>query len=136
MLEAARQGIYTKKDMELYSRNYAEAGGKGKLSDYYTSKYGSVLFDKTLVKNVVFADHNLVTDSVFAEVNLVFCRNVLIYFDKTLQDKVLGLFSNSLAKRGFLCLGTKESLKFSSYEKKFAVIDKKMKIYKKLYMTK
>ncbi|HSH19697.1 MAG TPA: CheR family methyltransferase, partial [Draconibacterium sp.] len=81
VLESAKQGIYSKKEMELHSRNYTEAGGKGQLSDYYTSKYGSVLFDKSLSKNIVFADHNLVTDGVFAEVHLVFCRNVLIYFN-------------------------------------------------------
>jgi chemotaxis protein methyltransferase CheR len=131
VLESAKQGIYSKKDMELYSRNYTESGGKGQLSDYYTSKYGSVLFDKSLAKNIVFADHNLVTDGVFAEVQLVFCRNVFIYFDKTLQNRVLGLFTNSLTKRGILCLGTKESLRFSDYENNFEVLDKKNKIYKK-----
>ncbi|WP_372934353.1 CheR family methyltransferase [Mariniphaga sediminis] len=136
VLETAKQGIYSKKEMELYERNYKEAGGKGELSDYYTSKYGSVLFDKSLSKNIVFADHNLVTDGVFAEVHLIFCRNVLIYFDKLLQNKVLGLFSDSLAKRGFLCLGTKESLKFTDYENKFQAVDKKMRIYKKLYIPK
>lgn len=136
VLEKARQGIYAKRDMELFSKNYEETGGKGELSDYYTSKYGSVLFDKSLSKNIVFADHNLVTDGVFAEVNLVFCRNVLIYFDKLLQNKVLGLFSDSLTKRGFLCLGTKESLRFSDYEKNYDIIDRKMKIYKKLPVTK
>jgi chemotaxis protein methyltransferase CheR len=73
----------------------------------------------------------LVTDGVFAEVHLVFCRNVLIYFDKTLQNRVLGLFENSLTKRGYLCLGTKESLRFSEYEESFETIDKKNKIYKK-----
>src|SRR5680860_1276818 len=131
VLDFAKQGIYHKKDMELYSRNYIEAGGKGNLSDYYTSKYGSVLFEKSLAKNIVFADHNLVTDGVFAEVHLVFCRNVLIYFDKTLQNRVLGLFDNSLTKRGYLCLGTKESLQFSDYENNFEIIDNKNKIYKK-----
>lgn len=131
VLELAKQGIYNKKDIDLYSRNYSEAGGKGELSDYYTSKYGSVLFDKSLSKNIVFADHNLVTDGVFAEVHLVFCRNVLIYFDKTLQNRVLGLFANSLNKRGILCLGTKESLRFSDYENSFEILDKKYKIYKK-----
>lgn len=131
VLEIAKQGIYSKKDMDLYSKNYLESGGKGKLSDYYTSKYSSVMFDKSLAKNIVFADHNLVTDGVFAEVNLVFCRNVLIYFDKTLQNRVLGLFTNSLTKRGFLCLGTKESLRFSEYENNYEVSDKKNRIYKK-----
>lgn len=136
VLETARKGIYSKKEVEQYERNYAEAGGTGKLSDYYTSKYGSVLFDRSLSKNIVFADHNLVTDGVFAEINLVFCRNVLIYFNKTLQEKVLKLFSDSLTKRGFLCLGTKESLKFTGHENNYAIVDKKMKIYKKLHLTK
>ena len=131
VLEQAKQGIYKKQDMELYSRNYAAAGGKGQLSDYYTAKYGSVMFDKSLSKNVVYADHNLVTDGVFAEVNLVFCRNVLIYFDKTLQNKVLHLFNDSLAKNGYLCLGTKESIRFTDLESSFTAIDKKNKIYKK-----
>ena len=135
VLEQAKHGIYSKKDMDLYSRNYVESGGKGQLSDYYTSKYGSVLFDKSLAKNVVFADHNLVTDGVFAEVHLIFCRNVLIYFNKTLQNRVLGLFNNSLTKRGILCLGTKESLRFTDFENNFEILDKKNKIYKKLQMN-
>ena len=136
VLETARQGIYSKDNIELYSKNYTNAGGKGSLSDYYTSKYGSVLFDKSLSKNIVFADHNLVTDGVFAEVHLIFCRNVLIYFDKQLQNKVLVLFTESLTKRGYLCLGTKESLKFSDYEDNFSEVDKDMKIYKKKVVTK
>lgn len=134
VLEHAKQGIYNKKDMELYSRNYIESGGKSMLSDYYTAKYGSVLFDKSLSKNIVFADHNLVTDGVFAEVHLVFCRNVLIYFDKTLQNRAIGLFTNSLTKRGILCLGTKESLRFSDYENNFEILDKKNRIYKKVHI--
>jgi chemotaxis protein methyltransferase CheR len=136
VLEIAKQGIYSKKEIDLYAQNYKQAGGKHELSNYYTSKYGSVLFDKSLSKNIVFADHNLVTDGVFAEVNLVFCRNVLIYFDKNLQNKVLRLFSESLTKRGFLCLGTKESLRFTDLDNKYSVIDNKMKIYKKLPETK
>ena len=136
VLEVAKHGIYSKKEIDLYDQNYKQAGGKYELSNYYTSKYGSVLFDKSLSKNIVFADHNLVTDSVFAEVNLVFCRNVLIYFDKKLQNKVLRLFSESLTKRGFLCLGTKESLRFTDFDNKYSVIDSKMKIYKKLPETK
>jgi chemotaxis protein methyltransferase CheR len=136
VLKIAKQGIYSNREMALYERNYREAGGEANLSEYYTSKYGSVIFDKSLSKNIVFADHNLVTDGVFAEINLVFCRNVLIYFDKYLQNKVLALFTNSLSKRGFLCLGTKESLQFSDFEPNYAVIDKKMKIYKKLAVSK
>lgn len=135
VLEIAKQGIYSNKEMELYAENYIDSGGQGKLSDYYTSKYGSVIFDKSLSKNVVFADHNLVTDGIFAEVNLVFCRNVLIYFDKELQNKVLTLFTNSLIKRGFLCLGTKESLQFSDIADNYEIIDKKMKMYRKIHVS-
>jgi chemotaxis protein methyltransferase CheR len=94
-----------------------------------------VLFDKSLSKNIVFADHNLVTDSVFAEVNLIFCRNVLIYFDKFLQNKVLKLFTESLTNRGILCLGTKESVRFTDFEHNYSMLDKKMSIYKKLQIT-
>ena len=133
VLEIAKEGIYVSRDMKLYAENYINSGGQAKLSDYYTSKYGSVIFDKSLSKNVVFADHNLVTDGVFAEVNLVFCRNVLIYFDKELQNKVLTLFTNSLIKRGFLCLGTKESLQFSDIADNYETVDKKMKIYRKVH---
>lgn len=135
VLEVAKQGIYSSKEMELYADNYIKGGGQAKLSDYYTSKYGSVIFDKSLSKNVVFADHNLVTDGVFAEVNLVFCRNVLIYFDRELQNNVLSLFTNSIVKRGFLCLGSKENLKFSESEGHYDVIDEKMKIYKKVHLA-
>jgi len=134
VLEVAKQGIYSSKEIEKDSENYLKSGGKGKLSDYYTSKYGSVIFDKSLSKNVVFADHNLVTDSVFAEVNLVFCRNVLIYFDRELQNKVLTLFTDSLTKMGILCLGTKENLQFTDVVDKYEIIDKKMKIYKKVHI--
>lgn len=131
VLDIARQGIYKKQDIEQYASHYTHSGGRKQLSDYYTARYGSVMFDKSLAKNVVFADHNLVTDGVFAEVNMVICRNVLIYFNKTLQNKVLHLFDASLSGSGFLCLGTKESIRFTDIEDKFKVIDGKYKIYKK-----
>jgi len=131
VLETAKEGVYQKLDMEQYERNYQLSGGKKKLSDYYQSMYGSVMFNKELSNRIVFADHNLVTDSVFADVNLIMCRNVLIYFEKDLQEKVLGLFYESLIPSGILCLGTKESLKFSRFEQLFDVIDEKQKIYKK-----
>ncbi|WP_299579457.1 CheR family methyltransferase [uncultured Sunxiuqinia sp.] len=131
VLEIAKEGVYQKADMELYERNYQLSGGKGKLSDYYNSMYGSVMFKKELSKRIVFADHNLVTDGVFAEVNLVMCRNVLIYFDKMLQDKVLNLLTESLVPAGYLCLGSKESLKFSTVENRFVALDDKQKIFKK-----
>ncbi|WP_461631270.1 CheR family methyltransferase [Labilibaculum euxinus] len=131
VLDIAKLGIYPTQDLGKFSRNYLESGGKGKLSDYYTLKYGSLKLDQSLSKKVVFADHNLVTDNVFAEVNLILCRNVLIYFNKDLQNKVIDLFYKSLSSSGFLCLGTKESLRFTQLESNFANIDSSQKIYKK-----
>lgn len=131
VLDIAKLGIYSNQDLEKFNRNYIESGGKGKLSDYYTLKYGSLKLDQSLSKKIVFADHNLVTDTVFAEVNLILCRNVLIYFNKDLQNKVINLFYQSLSSSGFLCLGTKESLRFTQLESNFANIDSSQKIYKK-----
>lgn len=131
VLEIAKEGVYQKADIEQFERNYVLSGGKQKLSDYYKSMYGSVMFNKELSNRIVFADHNLVTDSVFADVNLILCRNVLIYFEKSLQDNVLDLFDESLVPSGILCLGTKESLKFGRHEKFFDVIDEKQRIFKK-----
>ena len=131
VLKTAKEGVYQKNEIEQYDKNYLLSGGSGKLSDYYKSRYGSVIFDKNLSSRVVFADHNLVTDNVFAEVNMILCRNVLIYFEKNLQDRVIGLFYKSLVPGGILCLGTKESIKFSGYENLFEVVDEKQKIYKR-----
>lgn len=131
VLEIAREGVYQTADMERYEQNYRLSGGKAKLSDYYKSLYGSVMFHKELSNRIVFADHNLVTDSVFAEVNLILCRNVLIYFEKDLQNKVLKLFHDSLVPSGMLCLGTKENIRFSSVENEFDIVDVGQKIYKK-----
>jgi len=123
--------VYQKADIEQYERNYQLSGGKKKLADYYQSMYGSVMLNKELSNRIVFADHNLVTDSVFAEVNLILCRNVLIYFEKKLQDNVMYLLYQSLVPSGILCLGTKESIKFTRVEKLFDIVDEKQKIYKK-----
>ena len=131
VLEVAKQGIYPTQDLDRFERNYIKSGGKGKLYDHYTTKYGSVKFDQNLSKKVVFADHNLVTDDVFAEVNLILCRNVLIYFNRDLQAKVVNLFHKSLSSSGFLCLGTKESLRFTSQERNFTEIDVAQRIFKK-----
>jgi len=131
VLDIAKEGVYQKEDIAQYEQNYKQAGGKGRFSDYYKSMYGSVMFKKSLANRIVFADHNLVTDSVFAEVNLVLCRNVLIYFDKELQNKVLRLFYDSLAPSGILCLGSKESIKFTEFESRFSDVDTKQKIFKK-----
>lgn len=131
VLEIAREGIYRKTDIEQYNRNYELAGGIRKLSDYYQAMYGSVKFKKELSEKIVFADHNLVTDSVFADVNLILCRNVLIYFEKNLQNQVLKLFYESLVPSGILCLGSKETIKYTQSESYFDVLDEKQRIYKK-----
>ncbi len=133
VLQTAREGIYSIDRIKEYTQNYQKSGGRKSFSDYYTAKYNSVIMDKELKKNVVFADHNLVTDSVFAEVNLIICRNVLIYFDKDLQDKVISLFDESLTKGGVLCLGSKENLRFNKSYTRFKPINEKQKIYQKKY---
>jgi chemotaxis protein methyltransferase CheR len=118
-LDKARQGIFSLKDIATYTRNYQLAGGTREFSEYYTAAYDAALFDKRLREQVTFADHSLATDAVFSETHLISCRNVLIYFNKALQDRALGLFHESLCHRGFLGLGSKESLNFSSYAKEF-----------------
>jgi chemotaxis protein methyltransferase CheR len=96
------------------------SGGHGSLSNYYTAAYGSAVFDRSLLKRVVFSDHSLATDHVFAEVQLISCRNVLIYFDRLLQDRAIGLFKDALCRRGFLGLGAKESLSPSNHGAAFS----------------
>lgn len=130
-LQKAKDGIYPIDRIKEYTQNYQKAGGKNSFSDYYTAKYESVIIDKSLKKNIVFADHNLVTDGVFAEVNMIICRNVLIYFNKELQDRVLKLFEDSLIAGGFLCLGSKESMRFAKNYNNFQTIFDNEKIYKK-----
>ena len=118
--------------MKGYTRNYKMAGGLASFADYYTARYDRTIMDRRLRKNIVFSDHNLVTDSVFGEMDLIICRNVLIYFSRELQDRVFGLFAESLRKGGFLCLGSKESVMFSKHAKHFESIVKKEKIYRRI----
>lgn len=118
-LAKARQGIFDLSPFQDYTRNYQLAGGKKSFADYYHSKYGSAIMRESLRKNIVFSSHNLATDAVFGEMHLVVCRNVLIYFDQTLQDRALTLFRDSLVPSGFLWLGTKESLNFSTMSDAF-----------------
>lgn len=132
-LDQAKSGIYSNKLMKEYTANYQLAGGKESFAEYYTSSYDMVIMNNSLKKNIVWANHNLVTDAVFAEVNLILCRNVMIYFDKDLQKHVLELFYKSLIKGGVLCLGSKESLRFSHYQEAYIEIDKRQKIFKKKY---
>ena len=131
-LEAARRGVFALREMRKFTENYQQGGGKRAFSDYYTAAYGGALFDRSLVENVTFADHSLATDSVFSETQLVSCRNVMIYFNKKLQDRVLGLFHESLCHRGFLALGSKESLEFSAYAGRFEPLARRDRIYRKL----
>ncbi len=129
-LETARQGIYPVSEMREYAENYLKSGGRATLSDYYHARYESVIFDGKLRESVLFANHNLVTDGPFNEMHLILCRNVLIYFSRPLQDRVLGLLHASLVPRGFLCLGTKESLRFSSVVEHFEMVDSRTKIFR------
>ncbi|MBF0377201.1 MAG: protein-glutamate O-methyltransferase CheR [Desulfamplus sp.] len=131
VLEIAQKGIYPASEMKLNTANYQNSGGKESFAKYFHADYNSVIFDSSLRKNIVFANHNLVTDGVFGEMNMIICRNVLIYFNRTLQDYVLELFSKSLRINGFLCLGTKESIEFSTSSSLYEPIDKITRIFKK-----
>ena len=130
-LEAARAGIYPNDRMAGFSRSYLAAGGRGSLSDHYRSAYGHARLDPTLAAQVVFSDHSLATDAVFSETHLVSCRNVLIYFERPLQDRALGLFVESLVHGGFLGLGSRESLRFSAHASAFADFDRDQRIYRR-----
>ena len=131
-LAKAAAGVYGLDRMRLFTENHRKSGGRSSLSDYYNAAYGAAVFDKSLRARVVFSDHSLVTDAAFAEMHLISCRNVLIYFDRNLQDRALGLFKDSLPRKGFLGLGAKESLRFSSHAASFADFVREEKIYQKL----
>ena len=131
-LDKARAGIFPLDNVRQYTANFQESGGTSAFSDYYTAAYGGALFDKTLVEGVTFADHSLSTDSVFAETQLISCRNVMIYFNKELQDRALGLFADSLSHRGFLGMGSKESLDFSTQGRRFEPLVKTERLFRKV----
>lgn len=131
-LEKAKKGVFDLDKMKHYGANYNKAGGKQALSDYYTGAYGGALFDSRLAERITFSDHSLATDAVFSETHLISCRNVVIYFNKALQNRAYGLFHESLCYRGFLGLGHKESLDFSSYAQQFEAVVKKDRIFRKL----
>jgi chemotaxis protein methyltransferase CheR len=132
VLQQARAGIFPLARMQEYTDNYIRAGGKRSFSEYYTAKYDGALFIPTLSRNVVFSQHNLVTDRSFSEFNVIFCRNVLIYFDRNLQNRVHSLFYESLVMFGILALGSKESLRFSQYEPCYHKLDAREKLYRKI----
>ncbi len=130
-LQAAEAGVYPLDQIQKFTANHQKSGAKSSLSDYYTADYGRAVFDKSLRSRVVLSDHSLVTDAVFAEMHLISCRNVLIYFDRELQDRALGLFKDSLARKGFLGLGSKESLRFSAHAASFSEFVGEDKIYQR-----
>jgi len=134
-LRKAEAGVYALDRVAGFSESYTKAGGKNSLSDWYTAAYGSVVFDRRLRRNVVFSDHSLATDGDFTQTHLVLCRNVLIYFDRELQDRAIALFEQSLVPRGFLALGSKENLRVSSHAPAFDTFDRRERIYRKRRMS-
>jgi chemotaxis protein methyltransferase CheR len=130
-LKKAEAGVYALDRIQLFTENHQRAGGKSSLSDYYTAAYGAASFDKSLRKRVLFSDHSLASDTVFGEMHLISCRNVLIYFDRELQDRAIGLFKDSLARKAFLGLGSKESLRFSHHADAFTDFAAAERIYQK-----
>jgi chemotaxis protein methyltransferase CheR len=130
-LDTASRGVYSAKRMDASAAKYLEAGGKEDFRKYYSAGYELAKFKEFLRERITFSYHNLVTDGVFGEMNLICCRNVLIYFDKTLQDQVLSKFAESLRHGGFLCLGNRESLNFTAVKALFSAVDKPQRIYRK-----
>lgn len=132
VIENIKKGIFPMSQMKEYSENYILSGGKKDFSTYYTAKYDWAKFDERLKTKMIVATHNLVSDRSFNEFQLIFCRNVLIYFDKLLQDKVFTLFDDSLEKLGFLVLGSKENIRFSHIAKKYTQLENKEKVWRKI----
>ena len=130
-LKKAEARLYSQDRIANFTRNYQLAGGKSSLSDYYSAAYGGAIFDKSLRKRVVFSDHSLATDEVFGEMQFISCRNVMIYFTRSLQDRAIGLFKDSLTNNGFLGVGSKESLRFSLHSSAFEDFDRAERIYQK-----
>lgn len=130
-LQTAKEGAFPIEKMKTYTSNYQQTGGHRAFSEYYTASGKEAAFHSYLKKNIVFAQHNLVTDGSFNEFNVIICRNVMIYFNKTLQSRVHKLFYDSLSLEGFLGLGQKEGMKFTLYEDCYHEIDSREKIYQK-----
>ncbi|WPD23127.1 MAG: protein-glutamate O-methyltransferase CheR [Candidatus Electrothrix scaldis] len=130
-LEQARKGVYSLEQVETFTGNYQQAGGTDALTNYFSLAEEGHVIQERVKKNITFANHNLVTDTVFGEMHLILCRNVLIYFDKNLQKRVLDIFRDSLVFDGFFCLGSKESLRFSGLEEAMKVINENARIYQK-----
>lgn len=132
VLQQAKEGIFPVSRVMDFTRNYQQSGGKSAFSDYYVAQYDAACFKPSLRERITFAQHNLVTDSVFGEMNLIICRNVLIYFNRELQNRVIKLFYDSLSNGSFLCLGSKESIRYSDHDQAFGYVVDKEKIYQKM----
>jgi chemotaxis protein methyltransferase CheR len=131
VLDAAKKGLFPLRTIQQYAENYRIASGKNDFSDYYTANYGFAKFNDELISRMLFSQHNLLIDGSFNEFDLILCRNVLIYFDKDFQRIALELFDQSLSKSGYLALGTKETIKFSTIQPRFKQIEKE-KIWQKI----
>lgn len=131
VLDKARAGIYPIDRMREWTANYQLACGKHSFSDYYTAQYGAAIIDASLKRNIVFADHNLAVDGPFGEMDLIICRNVIIYFGRDLQSRVLELFAASLVDRGMLCLGNRETIRFAACADLFEELGPGLRIYRK-----
>jgi chemotaxis protein methyltransferase CheR len=131
-LEKAQAGVYEIERISGFTENHRRSGGHGSLSAHYTAAYGKAAIDRSLRQHITFADHSLSTDSVFAEVQLVSCRNVLIYFERALQDRAVGLFRESVCYKGFLGIGASESLRFSAHAASFSELSSAARVYQKV----
>jgi chemotaxis protein methyltransferase CheR len=132
-IEKAKRGKYPINVIKEYTRNYQNSGGTESFADYYKAEQDYVVFDNAIKEKIVFTEHNLVTDGVFGEMNVIICRNVLIYFNRQLQNRVLKLFSSSLDNGCFLCLGSKEDIRFSECSEDFIPFNESEKIYRKKF---
>ncbi len=131
VIKKAKKGIYSLDRIKDFTACYQKIGGNRSFAEYYTASYDMAIMKNSLKRNIVFADHNLVTDQAFGEMHLIMCRNVMIYFTKELQNRVIHLFLESLKSSGFLCLGAKETIRFSTHADQFNIFNKKEKIFGK-----
>lgn len=132
VLKRARDGIFPIKQIEEYANNYQEAGGTRTLADYYTTGYGNAIFRSQLKQNILFSQHNLAMDGSFNEFNVILCRNVLIYFKRSLQQRVHNLLHGSLIRFGILGLGSKETVQFTPFEKSYEQIEVGSRLYRRV----
>jgi chemotaxis protein methyltransferase CheR len=132
VIDVARRGVFPLDKMQEYTQNYIRGGGTRSFSEYYVARYDGARFARSLVDSVVFAQHNLVSDAVFNEFQVIACRNVMIYFDRPLQERVHGLFYESLAMFGVLGLGQKETIRFSPHDDAYEELDAAEKLYRKV----